>query len=200
MTPLCCLFILMRTHTRGGIYSIDQSQPNITSHIQSYAMEALSPFTWLFPIHSQLPPTKPTWRFRGSVKTQWTPVVTLPSGVAVGQCFFRKNEWFIHFLMTNLLIFALFYFLINFFYIYNVYFTRVCATPGLNSVTIHPDHLPCGILLLIRVASSSVSGRVLCVNPISLPQRGHEHVCQSCHSARMLASSAKSLLKAWENL
>jgi len=34
-------------------------------------MEALPPLTWLFPIHSQLPPTKPTACFRGSVKTQW---------------------------------------------------------------------------------------------------------------------------------
>ncbi len=82
---------------------------------------------------------------------------------------------------------------------YKVYFTRVCATPGLDSVTIRPDHLPCGILLLIRVASKSVSG--LGEYYVSIQFPCHKEGMSMCARAVILhASSAKSLLKAWENL
>ncbi len=39
-----------------------------------------------------------------------TPAVTLPACVAVGQCFFRKKLWFVHFSMLHFVILALFYF------------------------------------------------------------------------------------------
>ncbi len=72
LTPLYCSFRLICeygacTNIRGGIYRMNQSQPIITSHIQSYR-KALPPLMWLSPIHSQLPPTKPTVCFRGLLK------------------------------------------------------------------------------------------------------------------------------------
>ncbi len=89
-----------------------QSQPNITSHI---TMEALPPLSWLSPILSY-PPPNPPYALGGLLKLNGLrgndrDAVNLPAGVTVGQCFFfKKNKWFIHFLMLYFAILPLYYF------------------------------------------------------------------------------------------
>ncbi len=83
------LFIQTDSRTRTGQNLLHE--PITAEYNQSYPIISLShdfhPFILKYP-------QKLTAHFRGSVKTQWaqgrrkTPAVTLPAGVAVGQCLF----------------------------------------------------------------------------------------------------------------
>ncbi len=81
----------MHIDTKGRMYHMSQSKPNITSHIQSYCNGGFAFSRVTFSYSFSIPPNKHTACFRGFVKTQQaqgrpekqTPTVTLPAGATV---------------------------------------------------------------------------------------------------------------------
>ncbi len=75
MPLYCSIRLILRTwsaHTHEAGF-IEWTNHSWTKPVMSNrtAMEGLPPLMWLSPIHSQLPSTKFTPRFGGSVETQW---------------------------------------------------------------------------------------------------------------------------------
>ncbi len=68
--PINAIILFIKNAHKHKIYRMNQSQPNITSHVQSYRDGGITSSHVTFSHSFSITPTKLDARFRGSVKTQ----------------------------------------------------------------------------------------------------------------------------------